>query len=65
MSSSIKPIVSPSSVTKLLRKLLFLDISLREARPQHRHTEKETAFQENRIALIPEAVGALLISQRP
>jgi alanine dehydrogenase len=54
---SAKPIVSPSFSYETLEETL--DIKPKGAR-LHIGIPKETAFQENRIALIPEAVGVLI-----
>jgi alanine dehydrogenase len=55
--SSAKPIVSPSFTYETLEETL--DVKPKEAR-LHIGIPKETAFQENRIALIPEAIGVLV-----
>ncbi|MGI8952055.1 MAG: alanine dehydrogenase [Chitinophagaceae bacterium] len=57
MSTSSKPIVSSSISYEALEETL--DIKPREAK-LHIGIPKETAFQENRIALTPEAVGVLI-----
>ncbi len=55
--SSVKPVVTPSFSYETMEETL--DIKPKGAQ-LHIGIPKETAFQENRIALIPEAVGVLV-----
>jgi alanine dehydrogenase len=55
--ATAKPIVSPSFSYEALEETL--DVKPKEAK-LYIGIPKETAFQENRIALIPEAVGVLV-----